>query len=117
MRYLIGTGGWSYFKVAGHRSLAAYSKVFDFVEVNSTFYRVPSLKRVELWRRTVPRDFTFAVRCNRDLSHKHRLKPVDGAFQVFAEMLGMVETSHQEAMERVKRHRQRPRQTTLGAFG
>jgi hypothetical protein len=34
--YLIGAGGWAYFQVPGVNSLAAYSKVFNFVEVNST---------------------------------------------------------------------------------
>jgi len=34
--YLIGTGGWAYFKVPNKPSLKAWS--FDFIEVNQTFY-------------------------------------------------------------------------------
>ena len=40
----IGAGGWAYFQVPGSDSLTAYSKAFDFVEVNSTFYTTPSIK-------------------------------------------------------------------------
>ncbi|KAB2945238.1 MAG: DUF72 domain-containing protein [Candidatus Methanoperedens sp.] len=42
----IGAGGWAYFKVPGLDSLEAYSKAFDFVEVNSTFYTIPSIEMV-----------------------------------------------------------------------
>lgn len=69
--YLIGAGGWAYFMVPGVRPLVAYSRLFDFVEVNSTFYEVPSLKTVESWRRSERPDFEFSVRCNRAVTHKH----------------------------------------------
>jgi uncharacterized protein YecE (DUF72 family) len=62
--YLVGTGGWAYFKVPGKALLKAYSEVFNFVEVNQTFYAYPDVRRVEQWHRTVPDDFTFAVRCH-----------------------------------------------------
>jgi uncharacterized protein YecE (DUF72 family) len=84
--YLIGTGGWAYFNVPGKNSLEAYSKLFNFVEVNSTFYQYPDTRGVENWRRTVPKDFTFAVRCHQDLTHRIRLKPIDEAYAVLAKM-------------------------------
>jgi uncharacterized protein YecE (DUF72 family) len=40
--YLVGTGGWAYFKVSDKPSLKAYSEVFNFVEVNHTFYEYPN---------------------------------------------------------------------------
>jgi uncharacterized protein YecE (DUF72 family) len=79
--YLIGTGGWAYFKVPGKPSLKAYSEVFNFVEVNYTFYEYPDTRMVEQWRRAVPEDFIFAVRCHQDLTHRIGLKPVDEAWQ------------------------------------
>lgn len=88
-RFLIGAGGWAYFQVPGVPSLEAYSRAFDFVEVNSTFYEIPSPRLVESWRRRVPPDFDFAVRCHRDLSHKYKLKPVDGAYEIFSKMKGI----------------------------
>jgi uncharacterized protein YecE (DUF72 family) len=80
--YLIGTGGWTYFKVPGKSSLEAYSEVFNFVEVNYTFYECPDTRMVEQWRRVVPEDFTFAVRCHQDLTHRIGLKPIDEAYYV-----------------------------------
>jgi uncharacterized protein YecE (DUF72 family) len=65
--YLIGTGGWAYFNVPGLRPLVAYSRAFNFVEVNSTFYQIPPLKDAERWRKLVPPDFQFAVRAHRSM--------------------------------------------------
>ncbi len=81
--YLIGTGGWAYFHISGLPSLVAYSKAFNFVEVNSTFYRLPSLERVEEWRRIVPKDFQFAVRAPKMITHKHNLQPTPEALESF----------------------------------
>ena len=86
MEYLVGTGGWAYFNVPGKQSLEAYSQVFNFVEVNYTFYEYPDSRMVENWRKSVPRDFTFAVRCHQDLTHKIGLKPVDEGYSVLARM-------------------------------
>jgi uncharacterized protein YecE (DUF72 family) len=84
--YLVGTGGWAYFNVPGKSPLKAYSQIFNFVEVNHTFYEYPDTRTVEKWRRTVPKDFTFAVRCHQDLTHRIGLKPVDEAYAVLAKM-------------------------------
>ena len=85
--YLIGTGGWAYFKIPGKPSLKSYSEVFNFVEVNYTFYEYPDTRMVEQWRNTVPSDFTFAVRCHQDLTHRIGLKPVDEAYTVLGRMV------------------------------
>jgi len=85
--YLIGTGGWAYFRVPDKPSLKAYSELFNFVEVNHTFYEYPDHRTVERWRRTVPKDFTFAVRCHQDLTHRIGLKPVDEAYAVLGRMM------------------------------
>jgi uncharacterized protein YecE (DUF72 family) len=85
--YLVGTGGWAYFKVSGKPKLKAYSEVFNFVEVNYTFYEYPDQWTVEGWRRTVPKYFKFAVRCHQDLTHKVGLRPVDEAYNVLDQML------------------------------
>jgi uncharacterized protein YecE (DUF72 family) len=81
--YLIGTGGWAYFQIPGLHSLAAYSKAFNFVEVNSTFYDIPPLKQVEKWRRMVPQDFQFAVRAHQTITHKNRLQPTQETLENF----------------------------------
>jgi uncharacterized protein YecE (DUF72 family) len=84
--YLIGTGGWAYFQVPRLKPLAAYSKVFNFVEVNSTFYQIPSLAEVENWRKLVPSDFSFSVRAYRSITHTHKLKPERDVFTDFEKM-------------------------------
>ncbi len=85
--YLIGTGGWAYFKIPNKPSLRAYSEVFNFVEVNYTFYDYPDARMVERWRRTVPKGFTFAVRCHQDLTHRIGLVPTDEAYAVLGKMM------------------------------
>jgi uncharacterized protein YecE (DUF72 family) len=84
--YLVGTGGWAYFNVPNKPALKAYSELFNFVEVNSTFYQLPPVHEVEKWRKGVPQGFTFSVRCHQDLTHKIRMSPVDEAYEVFYKM-------------------------------
>ena len=85
--FLVGTGGWAYFNIPNKPRLKAYSEIFNFVEVNYTFYEYPDTRKVEQWRRIVPADFTFAVRCHQDLTHRIRLKPVDEAYFVLGKMI------------------------------
>ncbi|MCW3980675.1 MAG: DUF72 domain-containing protein [Candidatus Bathyarchaeota archaeon] len=86
--YFVGTGGWSYFKIPTKPSLKAYSENFNYVEVNSTFYKYPPLRTVERWRRIVPSDFVFTVRCHHELTHTIGLKPVDEAHIALSRMIG-----------------------------
>jgi len=84
--YLIGTGGWAYFKIPGLHSLVAYSKAFNFVEINSTFYQTPPSKEVETWRRLVPSDFQFTVRAHKTITHRCKLQPTQEALETFEKM-------------------------------
>lgn len=84
--YLIGTGGWAYFHILGLKPLVAYSRAFDFVEVNSTFYQVPQLKEVETWRKVVPHDFKFTVRAHRSITHRLELQPSEETFGALEKM-------------------------------
>ena len=71
---IIGAGGWDYFSVPSVDRLKAYSSAYDFVEINSTYYRLPSSVAVSSWRRRVPPRFEFSVRCHKDLAELHRLE-------------------------------------------
>jgi uncharacterized protein YecE (DUF72 family) len=84
--YLIGTGGWAYFQVPGVNSLTAYSKVFNFVEVNSTFYQIPALSEVERWRSMVPADFQFSVRAHRSITQTYKFRPVQQSVETLEKM-------------------------------
>ena len=67
----------------------AYSHAFDFVEINSTFYEMPNLGQVETWRRIVPQDFEFAVRCNKALTHRHKFQPTPEACGIMETMIAV----------------------------
>jgi uncharacterized protein YecE (DUF72 family) len=51
--------------------------MFDTVEVNSTFYRLPSAKAVNAWVEATPGDFMFAVKASRYLTHVKRLRDLE----------------------------------------
>ncbi|RLF90351.1 hypothetical protein DRP04_15605 [Archaeoglobales archaeon] len=45
------------FSRSRHASIGTYSRIYDFVKVNSTFYVLPSLSRAEHWRKNCSRGF------------------------------------------------------------
>ncbi len=90
--YKIGTGGWAYFQVPSMDPLTAYSKAFNFVEVNSTFYETPPLNQVAGWRERVPVDFEFSVRCHKDLTHKYKLQPINEAHELLLRSIEICRT-------------------------
>jgi uncharacterized protein YecE (DUF72 family) len=90
MRTRVGTSGFDYrewrqrFYPRGLPSaerLRFYTGSFDTVELNVTFYRMPSAATFRSWRDAVPPEFRFAVKASRYLTHVRRLKnprgPVD----------------------------------------
>jgi uncharacterized protein YecE (DUF72 family) len=88
----IGTSGW-YYKhwhdsfypqdVPKNKQLEYYATIFSTVEINATFYRLPSEKMVQGWHDKVPDDFVYAVKGSRLITHYKRLKDVDESVQVF----------------------------------
>jgi uncharacterized protein YecE (DUF72 family) len=62
------------------RWLERYAEVFDTVEVNNTFYRLPSRDAVAAWAATTPARFTFTVKASRYLTHVKRLTQVREGF-------------------------------------
>jgi uncharacterized protein YecE (DUF72 family) len=53
--------------------LSFYASQFSTVEVNSAFYRTPSLEAVRSWRNETPRDFRFAWKASKFITHWKRL--------------------------------------------
>ncbi len=49
-----------------------YTRIFNTLEVNNTFYRYPSQKLLEGWYQKTPEDFTFALKANRVITHLHK---------------------------------------------
>ncbi len=89
---LIGCSGWSYpdwvgpFYPDGMEAgdfLAWYADRFPIVEVDSTFYRSPSAGMVRGWRDRTPRDFKFALKVPKVISHEKGLKDCQGEVDRF----------------------------------
>lgn len=59
--------------------LAAYSRAFRTVEINSTFYRVPTPGMVLGWGRYSPDDFVFSAKVPQTVTHDRLLKVEEGA--------------------------------------
>ena len=84
----IGTSGWHYKHWKGRfypadlpasRMLDWYAKHFHTVEINNSFYKLPTEAALESWRDTTPAGFLFAVKGSRFLTHMKKLKdPEEG---------------------------------------
>ena len=94
----IGTSGWSYpkgegtwngvfYPQAGRRprgggkfdELRFYAEHFDTVEVNSSFYRVPSVRTTESWARRTPPGFEFSLKLFQKFTHPDMFHKATGA--------------------------------------
>ena len=82
-QYYIGTSGWHYDhwqgkfypeKLAKADWLEFYARHFNTVELNNTFYRLPSENAFQIWYKSSPADFVFAVKASRFITHIKRLK-------------------------------------------
>jgi len=91
-RIHVGTSGWTYDDwsgafypedVKGAKRLEFYAGQFDTVEVNATFYRLPTRNMIDAWNRRLPEGFHLVVKGSRLVSHLKKLadcaEPV-GAF-------------------------------------
>jgi uncharacterized protein YecE (DUF72 family) len=88
----IGTSGWHYDHWRGtfypealpkQRWLAFYARHFDTVEINNSFYRLPTRRAVEQWRQAAPAGFSFAIKASRYTTHVKRLKDAPASFTKF----------------------------------
>jgi uncharacterized protein YecE (DUF72 family) len=96
----IGCSGWNYRDwreviypegLPARRWLERYSELFDTVEVNATFYRLPSESAVKGWAEQTPRGFTFAVKASRYLTHVKRLNTVEPGVKRFFDPLAALD--------------------------
>jgi uncharacterized protein YecE (DUF72 family) len=92
----IGCSGWNYTDWRGvlypkglptSRWLERYAEVFDTVEINNTFYRLPSRDAVRGWVEQSPAGFTFAVKSSRYLTHIKRLTDMEQGVRRLLERL------------------------------
>ena len=91
--YRIGCSGWNYDswrhgvfypeRLPARRWLEWYARHFDTVEVNATFYRLPTEKAVQGWVDQTPADFLFAVKMSRYVTHVKRLRELSPSLELF----------------------------------
>ncbi|HEX8411478.1 MAG TPA: DUF72 domain-containing protein [Thermoanaerobaculia bacterium] len=96
----IGTSGYHYKHWLGtyypegmkaNQMLAHYLRDFDTVELNNTFYQLPNESTFDAWRDNTPRDFLYAVKGSRFITHMIKLKDAQRGLTNFmprAERLG-----------------------------
>jgi uncharacterized protein YecE (DUF72 family) len=83
MQILVGTSGYAYKEWRGSfypektkekDMLRYYVERFRAVEINNTFYRLPSRETLLRWASEVPPDFTFVLKASQRITHRQRLK-------------------------------------------
>jgi uncharacterized protein YecE (DUF72 family) len=88
----IGCSGWVYDHWRGRvypeglpqrRWLEFYATLFDTVEVNATFYRLPRPPTVAAWVAGTPPGFVFTVKASRYLTHVKRLQDLGPGLERF----------------------------------
>jgi len=96
----IGCSGWHYLHWRGNfypesakpnEFLKLYLNHFDTVEINNSFYRLPTEKALLDWKQSVPKNFIFSVKASRFITHNKKLKDSRDSFQLFfnrASLLG-----------------------------
>jgi uncharacterized protein YecE (DUF72 family) len=92
MATFVGTSGWSYKewkgsfyppKLPAAEMLRYYAERFDAVEVNNSFYRMPSERILAGWADQVPDRFRFVMKASRRITHNQRLRNEDGSLSFF----------------------------------
>jgi uncharacterized protein YecE (DUF72 family) len=88
----IGCSGWNYPHwrervypkgLPQRRWLEHYATLFDTVEINTTFYRLPNVSAVRGWVEQTPPAFVFSVKASRYLTHVRRLTDLEGGIRRF----------------------------------
>lgn len=90
----IGCSGFNYWYWKGrfypedlpqNRWLEYYSKFFNTVELNVTFYRLPLAKTFDRWRKETPDNFLFSLKGSRFITHVKRLIEIEEPLKLFFE--------------------------------
>jgi uncharacterized protein YecE (DUF72 family) len=92
LKFYIGCSGWSYsawkgpfypLNLESSEWLGYYSQIFDYVEIDSSFYRIPNQFMVKNWFRKTPDNFRFTAKFPKVITHDKHLVDVDKEVQVF----------------------------------
>jgi uncharacterized protein YecE (DUF72 family) len=101
MKIYVGTSGYSYKewrgqfypeKISPKEMLRFYSERFGAVEINNTFYRMPTESVLASWAEQVPDDFVFAFKAPQVITHLKRLKNVGEETEYLFRALSVLDT-------------------------
>jgi uncharacterized protein YecE (DUF72 family) len=70
--------------------LSVYSQAFDTVEIDSTFYRVPSARAVEQWRERTPKGFIFSAKVPQRITHEKMLLDAGDDLKAFLRVMELL---------------------------
>ena len=93
----VGTSGYSYLEWRGTfypaafppaRMLPYYAERFRTVELNNTFYRMPTAKTIAAWDQDTPAGFLFALKVPRRITHIARLRDVAEPLRYLLDTVG-----------------------------
>lgn len=124
-RVLVGVQGFSAPSWAGvfyppdlpaNRQLAFYAQVFDTVELDVTFYTLPSVAAIRSWMENTPEDFTFSAKMPRVITHEKRLVNVDDELRAVGGMLDLLGPKMGAMVIQFPRSFTRHAEPTLRAF-
>jgi len=99
-KYFVGTSGWHYEHWRGRfypleltkpKWLEFYARSFKTVELNNSFYHLPSEKAFANWRESSPKGFVYAVKVSRFITHIKKLRNVEDALEKFLERAKLLE--------------------------
>ena len=99
-RFWVGVSGFSYASWKGvfypeatksNEMLEAYAKKLSSVEVNSSFYHMPTQATTSKWANSSPQDFRFSFKASRKITHFKKLKGAKTEFEFFLKGLKPVE--------------------------
>jgi uncharacterized protein YecE (DUF72 family) len=100
MKIFVGTSGYGYKawkgkfypeKISPKEMLRFYSERLTAVEINNTFYRMPSEAVLASWAEQVPDDFVFALKAPQVITHLKRLKDVGGETEYLFRTLSVLD--------------------------
>jgi uncharacterized protein YecE (DUF72 family) len=98
-RISLGTQGWNYegwigsFYPRGSKTkdmLSLYSSIFDTVEIDSTFYAIPSENSVKGWMERTPASFSFSLKLPSEITHKNRLRDSQPILEQFIQRINLL---------------------------
>jgi uncharacterized protein YecE (DUF72 family) len=104
LKFYIGCSGWSYSSWKGpfypsnlesSGWLKYYSQVFDYVEIDSSFYRIPNQFMVKNWFSKTSDNFRFTAKFPKIITHDKHLVDVDNEVEVF---LKNIEPLHKKTL-------------------